>query len=118
MVGWVFFRSTSAPEALGYLAALAGFAKGTGVEFHVGMYWNIEVACGLIAGAVFCMPILPAILVWRERFLRDRENWPALQRALRTAFSLAAVAVFAALQAATVIMLAVSTYNPFIYYRF
>ena len=50
------------------------------MEFHAGMYFNVEVICGLGAGILFSMPVLPALLRARERFLHGQEGSPRAQR--------------------------------------
>lgn len=118
MVGWVFFRAASVPLALHFLKALAGFGEGTGREFNVKLYLNLELALAIAAGIIFSTPVLPTFLQWRERFLHGHRDWPVLNRSCRAAFAFVAVAVFLALQSLAVVQLIASTYNPFIYYRF
>jgi hypothetical protein len=72
----------------------------------------------IIAGVLFSMPTLPALLRLRELILQRQNDWPTLQSASRLVFGAGAMATFLGLQAAAAVLLIASTYNPFIYYRF
>jgi alginate O-acetyltransferase complex protein AlgI len=109
MVGWVFFRAESLRQAGGYLAAMAGFATGSGLEQHVGLQLNAIVALALAAGALGSAPLLPRLARWR----RDIATMEV--RALVEAGRLAGLAV---LFVASAMLMAAGTYNPFIYFRF
>ncbi|HEY4908542.1 MAG TPA: MBOAT family O-acyltransferase, partial [Methylomirabilota bacterium] len=109
MVGWVFFRAESLHQAGGYLAAMAGFATGSGLEQHVGLQLNAIVALALAAGVLGSAPLLPRLARWR----RDIATMEV--RVLVEAGRLAGLAV---LFVASAMLMAAGTYNPFIYFRF
>jgi alginate O-acetyltransferase complex protein AlgI len=109
MVGWVFFRAESLRQAVGYLAAMAGFATGSGLEQHVGLQLNAIVALALAAGVLGSAPLLPRLARWR----RDIATMKV--RALVEAGRLAGLAL---LFVASAMLMAAGTYNPFIYFRF
>jgi alginate O-acetyltransferase complex protein AlgI len=82
---------------------------GTGVEYHVGLYWNAELALLVAAGIVGSTPLLPRLARWRSGVTA----LPA--RALVEAGRLAGLAF---LLVASAMLMAAGTYNPFIYFRF
>ena len=107
MVGWVFFRTSTLEQALVYLGVLSGFSAGAGnISFTVlppleGMGWVV-----LATGMIFSMPVRdwlyrlrPAWFSWRGAgFLRD--------------------VLLLGLLVASVIFLASSSYQPYIYGKF
>jgi alginate O-acetyltransferase complex protein AlgI len=107
MVGWVFFRLESLPEALGYLRVMAGLGTGTGTVYHLDLYLDPEVLLALGAGIVGSMPVVPRLAAWVEA----RAGW----RPAADALGQAALLVVLVLSACG---LAAGTYNPFIYFRF
>ena len=109
VVGWVFFRAESLPQAGRYLAAMAGFASGTGLEHHVGLQLNAVVALALTAGIIGSAPILPRLGQWREDIATIN---------LRVAVEAGRLAGLALLLVASAMQMAAGTYNPFIYFRF
>jgi alginate O-acetyltransferase complex protein AlgI len=109
MVGWVLFRAPTIDAAGRFLAAMAGFGQGTGIEYHLDLYLDAERAAVILAAAVGSSP------VWRAvGRLRERAAAPALGVALDLGLAVGALAVL--LASAT--MLAAGTHNPFIYFRF
>lgn len=108
MVGWVFFRIESFPDALTHLAAMFGFAQGSGETFHAGYYLTADVWTILIVGAVCMLPVLP----WLQE--RIAQASPRLVLALEGGGTVALFAVFGV----TLTSVAAGTYDPFIYFRF
>lgn len=106
MVGWVFFRAETLPEAMDYLKALAGFGQGTA---YVTEYFHTIEAVVLCAGVIFAMPVRP----WLEKWLLEPTGGigPFVAR-LGWAVGMVNLAV------AATVMLASGTYNPFIYFKF
>jgi alginate O-acetyltransferase complex protein AlgI len=109
MVGWVFFRAETLRQAGSFLAAMAGFASGSGLEQHVGLHVNAIVALALAAGVLGSAPLLPRLARWRKDIATIEG------RALVEAGRLAGLAF---LLVASAMLMAAGTYNPFIYFRF
>jgi alginate O-acetyltransferase complex protein AlgI len=109
MVGWVFFRAESLHQAAGYLAAMSGFAAGSGLEQHVGLQLNTVVALALAAGVTGSAPVLPRLGRWSEGI-------SALN--LRLVVEVGRIAGLVLLLVASAMLMAAGTYNPFIYFRF
>ena len=116
MVAWVFFRAETLPQALTFIKALGGFAQGSGVVWHMGLFLNPKVVIVLCLGLVGITPIVPWLLAWRERVLATRQIGPvAVDDGVEVLVSLVfmpAVFVLCAMS------LASGTHNPFIYFQF
>lgn len=119
MIGWVFFRATSLPQAFEILSAM--FAGGGWLQAPtlIGKVANNYELFLLVVGAIFAWPVRrrieASLYVWRNR------NWPnATQGAEAAKVSLAtarAVAYSGALIFALAAM-AANTHQAFIYFRF
>jgi alginate O-acetyltransferase complex protein AlgI len=124
MVGWVFFRADTLPGALAFLRSMAGFGATQPTSYEVTWYLTPEVGLALVAGAIAATPIVPAIATTLSRPLIGRSKGGAdVQQAgqiARLAWlpSAAATAGLLLLLAASVMLSAARTYNPFIYFRF
>jgi alginate O-acetyltransferase complex protein AlgI len=103
MIGWVFFRADTLPDAIAFLKSLFGLVTPAPTTFTVQWYLTREVWLAIVAGVIGSMPWLPALA---RREPRGR-TWPAL-----------ATASLMALLVAAVMQMAARTYNPFIYFRF
>ncbi len=114
--GWVFFRSTDLTYAFDYLQAMAGFARGDGVEFFVAMYLNRDVLIAIGLGILFSAPVYVHAGGWKKRILRRGTNRISFcidqTVSLVHVFSLIGILVLCTLK------LASGTYSPFIYFRF
>ena len=112
MIGWVFFRAETLPGALGVLTAMSGLARPQPTIYDVTWYLTPELVVALIAGVIAATPIAPAI----AQRLRAHGEGDGVH--LAWAPSAAVVAGLFALLAASVMLSAARTYNPFIYFRF
>ena len=101
MLTWVFFRADSFGHALAMLGAMAGLAPAAPTAFTAGWYVTPELLLALAAGIIGSTPIVPAVARLRLTPL------PAM-----------AHAALLVLLAASVMLIAARTYNPFIYFRF
>lgn len=108
MLGWVFFRADTLPQALGYMRALAGLSAG-GVEFAD--LWTRELLFGFAVAVPCCLPFVP----WLRRrwgVREDDESWG------RSAWEWSSIAVCGSLGIALIPCLSAGSYNPFLYFRF
>jgi alginate O-acetyltransferase complex protein AlgI len=101
MVAWVFFRADSFGHAVSMLGAMAGLSPAAPTVFSAGWYLTPELLLAFAAGVVGSAPIVPALARLRAQPL------PAV-----------AHAALLVLLAASVMLIAARTYNPFIYFRF
>jgi alginate O-acetyltransferase complex protein AlgI len=103
MVGWVFFRAGTLPDAIGYLKAMCGFGAASGSFAAIGSYLSPGIVFYLAIGLVFSFAPFE-----RLRHLQaDSAGWMAA----RFGLSFASL-VYAAL------LLSANSFNPFIYFRF
>ena len=109
MVSWVLFRADSLPAAGHFLAAMAGLSTASGIEHPIALYADRQIVLAVAVGIVGSAPVVPAARRWLEGFTG---------RGAVLASSIGDVATLACLLAASVILLAAGTYNPFIYFRF
>ena len=116
MVAWVFFRAETLPKALAYIQAMAGFAKGSGVEWHTGLFLNPKVVIVLVLALIGITPVVPWLSAWRERVLG---TWRVGPVAVDDGLELAAnLVVMPAMFVLCAMSLASGTHNPFIYFQF
>jgi alginate O-acetyltransferase complex protein AlgI len=113
MVGWVFFRADTLPEALAFLRAMGGFADAP-AALPLAMLVRGDVVVALVLGVVGSMPLVPWL---RDRWHRLRDRAAAPGRADLGVQAGATVALFV-LFGLIALRLSASAYNPFIYFRF
>jgi alginate O-acetyltransferase complex protein AlgI len=118
MAGWVFFRAATLSGAFAFLGAMAGLARGNGVDYHPSLYFNTEVALALFVGAVAATPVLEWVRQWRARFLESLGDRPLWAWVCQGTFALGDLAALCLLALASAMLMAAGTYNPFIYFRF
>jgi alginate O-acetyltransferase complex protein AlgI len=58
MVGWVFFKLDTFPEALEYLKAMAGFFPSANNQYHIGLFLDLEKEIILLFGILCSTPLL------------------------------------------------------------
>lgn len=109
LVGWVFFRAETFPQALSFLGTMVrgGPANAVTADF----YWNPQVQLAFLAAVVASTPYPSRAVRWCQS--RGRTNFlagPLLETS--------ELAGLAALFLVSVMELASGTYNPFIYFRF
>lgn len=109
MVGWVFFRAETLPQALTYIQAMFGAGGSEMPPLRLSWYLNPEVRLALAAGLIGATPIVPALAAWSSKRLTA---WRA--HAVDAAATVALVTVFLA----ALLQVGARSYNPFIYFRF
>lgn len=116
IISWVFFRTDTLNDAFYFLKAMTGFAQGTGLEHHVLMYLNIEIALTIIIGIVASTPVLPGLSSLHKQltFKCTKRIAPMVDVTFLSVGALSLATVFLT----AVIKLAAGTYNPFIYFQF
>lgn len=107
IVGWVFFRAETMAEAYGYLGSMFGLTRGDNVTAFV--YVNAYSVTILMLAVVFSMPV--------RRFANTYAK-NVLSIFLKKSYRTATYIFYVILMVLTVIELAQSSYNPFIYFRF
>lgn len=116
VVGLVIFRSESITGAISYIEAMFGFADGSGVKHNTALFLTGKLKVELCMGVILSTPLYPLIIRMKEAVL---EKYPAkLGAGLGLASNLVGFVMLAVLVYASIISLAASVYNPFIYFRF
>ncbi len=105
MIGWVFFRAETLPEAMTFLKAMAGLTGAAPTTYTVSWYLTPELWLALAAGAIGSSPWAPALAA-------------RLEKANTWGMPLVNTAALLALLVLSVMSMAARTYNPFIYFRF
>jgi len=135
MIGWVLFRAETLPDAVAFLAAMAGRAATAPTPFTVIWYLTPALWLTLAAGAIGSFPIGPSLTRLTERAAatfgsREADGFGATVLSApsatelgaflqgRTAFNTAGVAFLGLVLIASIVQIAARTYNPFIYFRF
>jgi alginate O-acetyltransferase complex protein AlgI len=117
LVGWVLFRADTLPHALDYLTVMANPAAIVVPPIDTRILLDAQTLAALAAGLVFAVPTLP----WLLDRLRTPKLDPAhtLEARLDTqgVHVLATPALIAGLML-SIAILAGSTLNPFLYFRF
>ena len=105
MIGWVFFRAETLPEAITFLKAIAGLTTAAPTTYTVAWYLTPELWLALTAGAIGSSPWAPTLAARLEK--TNAWGLPLLN-----------TAALMALLVLSVMSMAARTYNPFIYFRF
>jgi alginate O-acetyltransferase complex protein AlgI len=118
MVGWVFFRADSLPQAFGYLAEMAQPGHVAAPDAALSLLLNAQSITALALGTLFAAPLLPALME-RLRTPRAEPPRPDLPGRLETrSVHALPVPLLAAGFVLSIAILAGSTLNPFLYFRF
>jgi alginate O-acetyltransferase complex protein AlgI len=117
MCGWVLFRSETFEQALAMLAAMAGFAQGSGELHNVSFHMSNELGLVLVLGAIFSMPLAPKVGEKIRGWL-DRDGAAVTRTTAELLLGPVQIALLLTLLLACSSKLAIGTYNPFIYFRF
>lgn len=108
LVGWVFFRADSMPQAFTFLSKMFSFVNSPMAEAHFAFLIDSNFIVMLLVGLLFSTPL-------RKRLFHDCffENPTAahVKRGIYTGLILVTFLI-------SVVYLAAGTYNPFIYFRF
>src|SRR5262249_48679260 len=118
MVGWVFFRADSLPQALSYLGAMASPGRFASPDAALSILLNAQIIAALAFGTLLSAPLLPALSA-RLKTPRAEPPRPDLPARLETrSVHAAPIPLLAAGFALSIAILAGSTLNPFLYFRF
>lgn len=107
VVGWVLFRAPSLDYAGNYLKVMFGILKPYDVGYSVWFYLNPMVITMLIIACIASMPVWEYI----EKYIGVKEKNLGFRLFIQNAY-------VAVLLIVSIMFLATTTYNPFIYFRF
>lgn len=114
MVGWVFFRADTLTGAGAMLRAMGGLGPALPTAYPPQWYLTPELILALVVGVAGSTPIVPAA----ARRLAAPGRTPGAPARLAWLPSAATAVALSALLAASMMLMAARTYNPFIYFRF
>ncbi len=107
IVGWVFFRAETMTEGFTYLKSMAGLTAGD--NFTALIYVNYYSTTMIVLALIFAMPIRHRI-----NYLFNEMQFSFV----KSSYQILVHCFYLMLLVITVIELAQSSYNPFIYFRF
>jgi alginate O-acetyltransferase complex protein AlgI len=107
VIGWVLFRAPSLGYALDYLKIMFGFEKASHVGFTMWYYLDPMVITMLIIACITSIPIFKYI----EKNVGAYENHNTFSLFIQNAYVVILFII-------SIMFLATTTYNPFIYFRF
>jgi len=114
--GWVLFRAAGFSRAAGFWRSMFGFGRGDGLEFYPALYLNNQV---LVVLAIAFLVASPAGLALPTAFARICRRTKEKHRSWLTGgYQLLSTVLQIAVLLASAMRLAMSTFNPFIYFRF
>lgn len=99
LVSFPIFRCESVPEAFSYIGKMFSFNFNSNIEY-INFYFTTEVKLALFTGVIFSMPVF---VFFEEKFLTK----PVVKKTFL-------ISVFLL----SIVYVSISTYNPFIYFRF
>ncbi|MFI4966310.1 MAG: MBOAT family O-acyltransferase [Caulobacterales bacterium] len=118
MVGWVFFRADTLPQALRYLGQMARLGRFQPPDPALAILLNAQSLSALAAGSLLAMPLLPGLMS-RLDAPRAEPSRPDLPARLETrSVHALPIPLLAAGFVLSVAVLVGSTLNPFLYFRF
>ena len=114
IIGWVFFRAESLPQAVLYLASMFGFTHAKGINYYALFYCDPKTVVTLLVGCLLATPVAP----WSGQQLRHIIEHSTLKRGGNFVLDAGYYGLLLILAYLSAACLAANTYNPFIYYRF
>lgn len=116
IVGWVIFRTESMTHTISYLSAMSGFAYGAGVKYSIAMFLNDKLKLEIGMGIILSTPLYPLIRRMEESLLETASV--QLKAPLNVVFNFVGFVLLSIIVYASIISLAATAYQPFIYFRF
>ena len=112
MIGWVLFRADNLNMAFFYIKSMFGLiAGGSGQKYYINLYLTNDVIVAITLGILFSIPLLKIVKNISPRTILKLP----ITKYASPIFELASlIAIFVS----SIIFMATSTYNPFLYYRF
>lgn len=112
IIGWVFFKANDLPHAMEYLGAMFGFSNG--YDYMPLLSFSNYTLVVFILAVIFSTPIRRVLHERVEGYLERLSN-PVLATNL---YRIGAYSFTLSLLFASILEIATSSYNPFIYFRF
>jgi alginate O-acetyltransferase complex protein AlgI len=116
MLGMVFFRSATLPDAMNYFIVMFGMGGEPASAQSASFYLNSKVLFEISIAVLLAMPVYPALAELRQK-ISDKLSKPR-QFVFNLSVHVTQLSVTLGLVYFTCISLASGVYNPFIYFRF
>ena len=112
IIGWVLFRTDSFPVAISYLQSMIDFNNFQTTSLQFAQVLSYEAMYAFLIGAILSTPAYP----WFKKYLQEVSN----KNTLKIALLIDAPRLFlvSSLLFLSMLKVASSAYNPFIYFRF
>ncbi|MCL4114222.1 UNVERIFIED_CONTAM: hypothetical protein GTU68_065103 [Idotea baltica] len=107
IVGWIFFRAETMTEAVSYIGSMVGATSGENVTALI--YINPYSISMILLALVYAMPLR----VWMNNYVKKINSG-----GLNKMYKIGVYCFYIGLFLLSIIELAQSSYNPFIYFRF
>lgn len=111
-IAWVFFRADSLSDSIDYLSAMFGLSSNTVHIYTVSYMMTNEAAIALLFGILFSAPVYQQL---KRTLTATSQSFPNTASTLVMLVKAVSVTALLSLSLSSV---AISTYNPFIYFRF
>lgn len=111
-ISWVFFRADTLTDAIAYLKTMFDINLMHTTELQYAQVTSNESVYALFAGLLFSIPVYMQI---KNLLTKISDNNTAL---FATAYYIPKFTILTALLSLSILKIAASTYNPFIYFRF
>lgn len=112
IIGWVFFRAETLTQAIAYLKSLFAFSNYQTSSYQYAQVLSYEAIYAFGIGLVLCLPLYPLFLQYLEKI--SQKNIIKLMFYI----DIPKLIILSLLLFFSMIKIASSTYNPFIYFRF
>lgn len=114
--GWVLFRATDLGQVVGYWQAMFGFGRGSGQAYYLNFYLDRKSLFVLTVAILVSTPLA----AWAKSCCQKTIAAASVQLRpwLAASFQIASTILLLSILLASSMVLALATYNPFIYFRF
>ncbi|MBA4387058.1 MAG: hypothetical protein C0404_03695 [Verrucomicrobia bacterium] len=117
-VSWAFFRIENIHSALGMVKRMFLYSSEPRKCVNLGEFLTTEVATYLALAALFSTPVVPALRQMYARLVERHRNSQYYTDVLTSVREFGLVLYVFVMLGLSMLMLASSSYNPFIYFRF
>ncbi len=112
IVGWVFFRADTLPQAISYLKAMTDISHYQTTSLQFAQIISYEALYAFIIGSILSVPVYPLL----KKYLQRRSGINTIK--IAWFIDVPRLALLSLLLFVSILKIASSTYNPFIYFRF
>jgi alginate O-acetyltransferase complex protein AlgI len=118
LMGWVFFRVETLPQAFAYFQMLWGLAPLTENYAHFETFADRGLWIALVAAVIGSIPTLPWLQKMRIQIMTNSHGHPIVDPVSIFVMGFGRITVVLTILVASASLMLAGTYNPFIYFRF